>query len=202
MQTCKEEALNLQTYIESGILELYVLNLLHDSERAEVQDMISKYPELHQEIEAIEVSLESYAQTHAVEPSFGLLERIERSILETGRAPFELTPIDENSDIQKWLRFVTDQFPEALHAENFCEPIGEQPGLTQVLVVSSVDIEDETHEEVYESFLILQGKCKCTVDGHSFYLETGGYTQIPLLTNHKVEIVEGPVMAVVQYLSA
>jgi mannose-6-phosphate isomerase-like protein (cupin superfamily) len=194
--------LNLQTYIESGILELYVLNLLHEQERAEVQDMVSKYPELNDEIEAIEMALESYAQIHAVEPSFGLQERIERRILETSTTALSLTPIDENSDVQKWLRFVTDRFPEALHAENFCEPIGEQTGLTQVLVVSSVDIEDETHQEVYESFLILQGKCKCTVDGHSFYLEKGGYTQIPLLTNHKVEIVEGPVMAVVQYLSA
>ncbi|PTS99616.1 hypothetical protein DBR11_12025 [Pedobacter sp. HMWF019] len=194
--------MNLQAYIENGILELYVLNLLHDSERAEVQAMILKYPELNHEIKAIEVALELYAQVHAVEPSFGLREKIERRILETGSTPLSLTPIDENSDIQKWLRFVADQFPEALQAENFCEPIGEQPGLMQVLVVSSVDIEDETHHDVYESFLILQGKCKCTVDGNSFYLETGGYTQIPLLTNHKVEIVEGPVMAVVQYRSA
>jgi mannose-6-phosphate isomerase-like protein (cupin superfamily) len=194
--------LNLQTYIESGILELYVLNLLHEQERAEVQDMVLKYPELNDEIEAIEVALESYAQVHAVEPSFGLQERIERRILETSTTALSLTPVNENSDVQEWLRFVADQFPEAFHAENFCGPIGEQPGLTQVLVVSSVDIEDETHHDVYESFLILRGKCKCTVDGHSFYLETGGYTQIPLQTNHKVEIVEGPVMAVVQYLSA
>nr|WP_068888764.1 cupin domain-containing protein [Pedobacter panaciterrae] len=195
--------MNLQTYIESGILELYVLNLLDESERLMVQSMVSKNPELKIEIQEIELALENHALKYAIEPSAGLKEKIEQSLKASAadqNVQNKITPINEYSDHQDWLDFVTRRFPEALYAENFCELIAEEPGLKQVFVVSTFDIEEESHEKEYESFLILKGKCKCTVDGGIFFLEAGGYTQIPLKVNHRVEVIEGPVMAIVQYL--
>ncbi|MNK28891.1 Cupin domain protein [compost metagenome] len=87
-------------------------------------------------------------------------------------------------------------------ATNYSQLIIETIGLTQVLFVSELDIEEESHANEYESFLILKGKCRCTVDRHVFYLEPGRYTEIPLRTNHRVEVIEGPVMAIVQYRAA
>lgn len=55
-------------------------------------------------------------------------------------------------------------------ATNYSQLIIETIGLTQVLVVSELDIEEESHANEYESFLILKGKCRCTVDRHVFYL--------------------------------
>lgn len=196
---------NLQTYIESGILELYILNLLDESERLMVQSMVLKNPELKMEIQEIERALENYAFEHAVEPSVELKEKIEceLGVLAADKAiQDKMVVIDEYSDRQSWLDFVTSRFPEALLAENFCELIGQEKGLKQMLVVSTFDIEEESHEQEYESFLILRGKCRCTVDGNIFFLEAGGFTQIPLKVNHRVEVVDGPVMAVVQYKAA
>jgi anti-sigma-K factor RskA len=65
-----------KAYIESGILELYVLGQLNPQEQLEVQAMASKYPEVKQEMEAIEIALEKYAVQNAVKPSEGLESRI------------------------------------------------------------------------------------------------------------------------------
>lgn len=65
-----------KAYIESGILELYVLGQLTAQEQQEVEAMAAKYPEVKQEIEAIEMAMEQYALNHAVEPGTGLKEKI------------------------------------------------------------------------------------------------------------------------------
>jgi len=65
-----------KAYIESGILELYVLGQLNAQEQSEVQAMASTYPEVKQEMEAIEIAMEKYAVQNAVKPSIGLENRI------------------------------------------------------------------------------------------------------------------------------
>ena len=65
-----------RTYIESGILELYVLGDLSLQERNEVEVMAAKYPEIRQEILAIEIAIEKHAQHYAVQPSEGLADKI------------------------------------------------------------------------------------------------------------------------------
>lgn len=65
-----------KAYIESGILELYVLGQLTVQEQHEVEAMAAKYPEVKQEIEAIEIAMEQYALRHAVEPAADLKGKI------------------------------------------------------------------------------------------------------------------------------
>lgn len=66
----------LRTYIESGILELYVLEQLDAKEKAEVEAMAAKYPEIKQEIEAIEIAMEQYAQQNSIKPSADVESKI------------------------------------------------------------------------------------------------------------------------------
>lgn len=65
-----------KAYIESGILELYVLGQLKGQENTEVETMASKYPEVLQEIRAIETAMERYAQWNAIEPRTGIDNKI------------------------------------------------------------------------------------------------------------------------------
>lgn len=67
---------DLKTYIESGVLELYVLGDLTGSERHEVELMLEKHPELRAELTEIEKALEKYSEAHAVEPSEHLRSKI------------------------------------------------------------------------------------------------------------------------------
>ena len=59
----------VKAYIESGILELYVLGQLSAIESNEVEEMANKHPEVKAEILAIELAMENYALHNAIEPS-------------------------------------------------------------------------------------------------------------------------------------
>ena len=72
---------NVKAYIESGILELYVLGDISAEEKLQVEDMASKYPEIKAEITEIERSMEFYAEEHAVEPPADLRQRVLGSLL-------------------------------------------------------------------------------------------------------------------------
>ncbi|KRT17433.1 hypothetical protein ASU31_04565 [Pedobacter ginsenosidimutans] len=60
---------NLKAYIESGVLELYVLGDLSPEEALQVEEMASQHPEVRDELAAIEQAMEQYAMQNAVEPS-------------------------------------------------------------------------------------------------------------------------------------
>jgi anti-sigma-K factor RskA len=72
---------DIKAYIESGILELYVLGDISPDEKLQVEDMASKYPAVKAEIEEIERSMELYAETHAIEPSASLRDKVLSSTL-------------------------------------------------------------------------------------------------------------------------
>lgn len=60
--------MDIKQYIESGILEGYVMGTNSKQEMQEVECMSSIYPELKQEIKAIETSLEEFVKSIAVAP--------------------------------------------------------------------------------------------------------------------------------------
>jgi len=84
---------NIKAYIESGILELYVMGDLNAQEVKDVEDMIAKYPELRAELEEVERALEFYARQNAVTPSSGLKDKILNSIEENTEV--RQTPADK-----------------------------------------------------------------------------------------------------------
>ena len=51
---------DIKAYIESGILELYVLGDISAEERLQVEDMAQKYPEIKAEITEIEKSIKFF----------------------------------------------------------------------------------------------------------------------------------------------
>ncbi|TSD64024.1 anti-sigma factor [Inquilinus sp. KBS0705] len=72
---------DIKEYIESGILELYVLGDVSPDEKLQVEDMASKYPAVKAEIDEIEKSIEFYAEAHTVEPSEHLRTKILNSLV-------------------------------------------------------------------------------------------------------------------------
>lgn len=68
--------MDLKTYIESGILELYVLGQLPPEEEKEVQDMQAKHIEIQREIHEISISLEKYGQINAIKAPAHVADRI------------------------------------------------------------------------------------------------------------------------------
>jgi anti-sigma-K factor RskA len=69
-----------KAYIESGILELYVMGQLSAPEMLEVETRAAVSPEIRKEIDAIEIALEAYALKGAVAPSHDIFAKIEAAI--------------------------------------------------------------------------------------------------------------------------
>ena len=67
---------DLKTYLESGILEQYVLGDLSKEEMLEVESNSLKYPEIRLELDQIENALLSYAKSNAIEPTEGLRNKV------------------------------------------------------------------------------------------------------------------------------
>jgi anti-sigma-K factor RskA len=63
-------------YIASGILEAYTLGALTPEEAAQVAADIATFPELGEELLAIENAMQQYATTMAIEPPEGLQDKI------------------------------------------------------------------------------------------------------------------------------
>lgn len=70
----------LKTYLESGILELYVLGDLSSEEIREVESAIAQYPELRAELDSIENALQAYAVSNEIQPSAKARTKILNSI--------------------------------------------------------------------------------------------------------------------------
>jgi anti-sigma-K factor RskA len=68
--------MDIKAYIESGILEAYVLGSLTPSEEREVQANIARYPEIAAEVKTIEEGMLSFAQAGAMEPPPVLQDKI------------------------------------------------------------------------------------------------------------------------------
>lgn len=60
--------MNIEEYISSGILEAYVLGDLSISERVEVEKNLSLYPQLREELRAIEETQETLLMKAAIQP--------------------------------------------------------------------------------------------------------------------------------------
>jgi len=72
---------DLKAYIESGILELYVLGDVTPEEKLQVEEMALKHPAIKAELDEIEQSMEMYAENNAVEPPEHLRSRVLNSLL-------------------------------------------------------------------------------------------------------------------------
>jgi len=86
-----------RAYIETGILEEYVAGLLTTEQQLEVEAMAARYPEVKQEIEAIEIALEKYAMSQAIQPPAGLKDRILREVMTKDHIKKAPDPLSSNT---------------------------------------------------------------------------------------------------------
>ncbi len=72
--------MDIQAYISSGKLELFVLGDLNETERREVLSLAKAYPEIQREIEAIEAMQFDFDQRSGREPSVRVKDKIFASL--------------------------------------------------------------------------------------------------------------------------
>lgn len=203
MQTISE-------YIESGILELYVLGMIGAEEAVEVEKMMALHPEVMEEVRSIEASLEKYAEANAVQPHatvkpllLATLDFMQR--LGGGETPANPPILNENStaaDYAEWINRPDFANPENVE-DIIVKLIAHTPQATSAIVWIREMAPDEVHHNEYEKFLILEGTCDIIVGEKSHSLKAGDYFQIPLHEDHRVVVTSNvPCKVVLQRVAA
>ncbi|RZK77090.1 MAG: cupin domain-containing protein [Pedobacter sp.] len=196
--------MKLEEFINSGMLELYLIGALSAEEVSFVESMQKLHPSVNLELAKIESFFEEYAFRNAVYPNLKTDRKMElifagikaEEKLQSGKLPL----ITAFSNAGAWLEFVTPLLPEKATEKIFQELLQMENGVTQVLIVSTVDIEQEVHESLNESFLILKGTCVCTIGNKSVHMAAGDFMQIPLFEPHNVVITSESVTAILQHV--
>lgn len=95
---------NIKDYIESGILELYILGDLPEAERLEVEKLRAIHPEIDVELRSIEESVLSYSRMNAVAPKSSVREKFlsEVDTIEDQQDMFEMQPKKQRVDFYKY----------------------------------------------------------------------------------------------------
>lgn len=194
--------MELKDLLNSGLLELYVMGQLAHDDESLVLNMKDVYPEVKKEISALEGFCEQDACRNSVAPSERMNKKMDLMFasleaeqhIELSNLPL----ISGFSDANAWLALIAHLLPENDSSKRFEKVLRLNDGVMQVLVVSPTNIEEEVHEELHESFLILKGTCICTIGETSRNMGPGDYMQIPLHLPHKVTLTSGSVTAILQ----
>ncbi len=201
--------LTSKEYIDSGILEQYVLGTASPDECKEVERMAAADMAIRMEIDSICETLETYAMKYAVEPSpvikpflMATIDYSER--LKKGEPVTDPPLLNENSklsDYSAWLDRTDMSSPGT--DDLFAKIIGYSSGAITAIVWIKKYAPQEVHDKEYERFLIVEGTCNIVVGDEVNQLVPGDYFAIPLFENHIVEVTSSiPCKVILQRVAA
>jgi mannose-6-phosphate isomerase-like protein (cupin superfamily) len=107
--------------------------------------------------------------------------------------------ITKYSDFLAWQQATKHIVPPENLEDEFFHPLRLDKKLWQFVGFVKKQIPEEDHDDMLESFLILEGTCRCKI-GDGFYdFKAGDYIEIPLHDHHNLEVTsEKPVKAILQ----
>jgi mannose-6-phosphate isomerase-like protein (cupin superfamily) len=186
--------LSSSDYINSGILEQYVLGITSDEECREVEMMAASDVTVRKEIELIKASVETYVASYSIEPNpvikpflMATIDYTER--LKNGETPASPPMLSENaalSDYSEWLN--RPDMVSADKEEVFAKIIGYTPEAITAIVWLKSYAPHEVHDNEYERFLIVEGTCDIIVEDEVNHLAPGDYFAVPLHKKHMVKV--------------
>ena len=201
---------SIKEYIESGILEMYVMGVLSPQECMRVHHMSQEHPEVQSEIKQIEFALQSYSEnnTSAPHPAIKPLllatidysERLQNGEVQT--FPPELNEHSRIEDYNEWLSRKDMLLPDDFD-QMYAKIIGFTPEITSAIVWISSMAPHEVHENEFEKSLIIEGTCDITIGEKVHSLVPGDYLAIPLFEGHSVKVTSAfPCKVILQRVAA
>lgn len=196
-------------YIESGILELYVLGIASPDEYEEIEKMAASDPAILREIQVISKSLEKYLASYSLEPSpiikpF-LVATIDYSERLKNGEPVSFPPLLHKHSILEdyayWLNQHDMVFPGSDNIS--AKIIGCTDKVTTAIVWIRNYTPKEIHDNEYERFLVIEGTCDIFVTDKINHLAPGDYFAIPLHEYHTVKVTSSiPCKVILQRIAA
>jgi len=197
--------MNVQEYIDSGILYDYSIGALSQKEKAAVDRICALHPEVKAELQHLQQALEQNAKETATWPAAELQETIWNTLENINKEKAgnlsDLPVVNKYSDYNNWKRLVHPFMPKEIKEDRIIKTIRQSGGVTQMLIISKTDVEEETHSDERESFIILEGECECHIGDNVYKLGPGGFLEIPMHISHNVKVLSPYVVAVLQHIA-
>ena len=184
---------NVKEYINSGILEMYVLGNTSLEETNDVNEMAHLHEEIRVEIEEITNTLIVYSANTSKTPSAGLrpfilavVDYTER--LNSGEVPSEPPTLTQNSKVEDFKTWTErpDMFLPEDSGDMYAKIIGFTPQATTAISWVKTISATEVHDDEHERFLILEGTCDVVIGDKTHQLVAGDYLEIPLHVGHSL----------------
>lgn len=201
---------DLNAYIESGILESYLLGCTTENETLEIEALLIEHPQLQAELNEIATAMEQYATVQAIEPdptikpflmaTINFMKRMESG--ETPSFPPQLNEHSKPEDYAEWLNRPDMVLNEELQGV-YARIIGYTPEQMTAIVWIERMAPEEVHTDEFEKFLILEGTCDIQIGEKVHHLVPGDCLTIPLYENHHVLVTsEIPCKVILQRVAA
>lgn len=201
---------NVNDYIQSGIIEAYVLGLADDTEVQELEVMAAAHDEVKAAINEFSQIFEKQTSATAIAPdplikpmllaTLNYIDRMEKG--EPQSFPPVLNEGSKISDYKEWLLrddMIASQDFDDIHARI----IGYTPQVTTAIVWIKNMAPEEVHTDELERFLIVEGTCEIIIEEDIFSLAPGDYMSIPLYKNHMVKVTSDiPCKVILQRVAA
>jgi mannose-6-phosphate isomerase-like protein (cupin superfamily) len=200
----------IENYINSGILELYVLGITTEQETLEISLLAESNEEIKNEIIAIETALQIYSEKSAPSISPAVKAWVTATIdyserLKNGEEVKRVPLLDANSetaDFDFWLNRTNMQAPDDYEAL-YAKIIEATPQMKTLIVWLKYGAPPEVHDAEFEHFLIVEGTCDITIGDKTHSLIPGDYLSIPLVVDHNVRVTsETPCKIILQRIAA
>lgn len=201
---------NVKEYINSGILEMYVLGNTNLEETNDVNEMAHLHEEIRIEIEEITNTLILYSADTTKKLSAGLRPFVIAVVDYTERLksgePVTVPPtLSQNSkvdDFKEWTDRIDMFLPED-SGDMYAKIIGFTPQATTAISWVKTISATEVHDNEYERFLILEGSCEVIIGDEKHQLVAGDYLEIPLHIGHSLIVTSSiPCKFILQRIAA
>ena len=198
-----------RVYIESGILEQYVLGNASIAEMETVETMAATDPAIRLELNAISDSLEQLAIENAIQPNalikpflMATIDYTER--LKSGEQAIDIPLLNERSTIADYSNYLNrEDMVSTGHEDLFAKIIGYNPETTTAIVWIKDYAPHEVHDNEFERFLIVEGTCDIIVEDEVTHLVPGDFFAIPLHKKHMVKVTSSiPCKVILQRIAA
>lgn len=202
---------DIKEYIQSGILEMYVLGLTSAEENTEVAQMMAKHDEIAEELDRITEALIVPAESENVSLDPTIKPLVMATIdyqerLKNGEAvsfPPALNQGAKKEDYSEWLNRKDLQLEGDDLEDISLRIIGYTPGMLTGILWLKHGAPYEIHDKEIEKFLILEGSCDIVMDDKVDSLKPGDYYSIPLHLGHSVKVTSNvPCKAILQRVAA
>lgn len=201
---------NISEYIDSGVIENYVLGMADSNESAKLEEMCLLHPEVKEALVQFEIALEQKALAAAIEPdpiikpllmaTLNYIDRLEKG--EPLSFPPMLSEKSKISDYAVWLER-DDMVISKSFKDVYARLIAHTPEVTTAIVWIENMAPAEVHDNEYEKFLIVEGSCNIVIENETHSLVPGSYLSIPLHKNHKVVVTSRiPCKVILQRVAA